>query len=341
MSTLRIAFSRRVVSPVDGSVTSNARWPPTARSRPRSRVRRARNEPGPARRWPSVWPSARGWCAWMLDRADAIGEELTWQMGRPIAHTPNEIRRGFQRARAPTWPRSPPPRSPTSQSTPTPGFRRFIRREPLGVVLVLAPVELPVAHLGQRGRAGAPRRKRRRAEDGAADAARRASATPRRSRPPGSRRRLPERARSITSGGAHRFADPRVAFVAFTGSVDGGPRGAAARRPRASSRPDLELGGKDPAYVRADAPLEHAIENLVDGTYFNAGQSCCGIERIYVHARCLRRVRRRLRRADEAVPARQPAVDPTRRWVRWCAPSAARIRARPDARGRSARAPGR
>jgi acyl-CoA reductase-like NAD-dependent aldehyde dehydrogenase len=46
----------------------------------------------------------------------------------------------------------------------------------------------------------------------------------------------------------------------------------------------LELGGKDPAYVRHDANLEHAVENLVDGAFFNSGQSCCGIERIYVHA---------------------------------------------------------
>jgi acyl-CoA reductase-like NAD-dependent aldehyde dehydrogenase len=45
----------------------------------------------------------------------------------------------------------------------------------------------------------------------------------------------------------------------------------------------LELGGKDPAYVRPDADLAHAAENLVDGAFFNSGQSCCGIERIYVH----------------------------------------------------------
>jgi len=45
----------------------------------------------------------------------------------------------------------------------------------------------------------------------------------------------------------------------------------------------LELGGKDPAYVRADADLSNAVENLVDGSFFNSGQSCCGIERIYVH----------------------------------------------------------
>ena len=47
----------------------------------------------------------------------------------------------------------------------------------------------------------------------------------------------------------------------------------------------LELGGCDPAYVRHDANLAHAIENLVDGAYFNSGQSCCGIQRVYVHER--------------------------------------------------------
>src|SRR5262249_56624829 len=47
---------------------------------------------------------------------------------------------------------------------------------------------------------------------------------------------------------------------------------------------NLELGGKDPAYVRPDADLGFAVAELVDGAFFNAGQSCCGIERIYVHA---------------------------------------------------------
>src|SRR5690606_37292224 len=45
----------------------------------------------------------------------------------------------------------------------------------------------------------------------------------------------------------------------------------------------LELGGKDPAYVRADAPLEPTVAGLADGVYFNAGQSCCAVERIYAH----------------------------------------------------------
>jgi acyl-CoA reductase-like NAD-dependent aldehyde dehydrogenase len=80
---------------------------------------------------------------------------------------------------------------------------------------------------------------------------------------------------------ANTIADPRVAFVAFTGSVAGGHaiQQAAAKRFIPTG---LELGGKDPAYVRADADLGFAVENLVDGSYFNSGQSCCGIERIYV-----------------------------------------------------------
>ena len=73
-----------------------------------------------------------------------------------------------------------------------------------------------------------------------------------------------------------------VNFVAFTGSVAGGKmvEDVAAGR---FIGVGLELGGKDPGYVRRDAKLDHAIETLIDGAFFNSGQSCCGIERIYVH----------------------------------------------------------
>jgi acyl-CoA reductase-like NAD-dependent aldehyde dehydrogenase len=76
--------------------------------------------------------------------------------------------------------------------------------------------------------------------------------------------------------------DARVDFVAFTGSVAGGKavQRAAAERFIGIG---LELGGCDPVYVRHDANLAHAIENVVDGTYFNSGQSCCGLQRVYVH----------------------------------------------------------
>ncbi|HDO51355.1 MAG TPA: aldehyde dehydrogenase family protein, partial [Rhizobiales bacterium] len=73
-----------------------------------------------------------------------------------------------------------------------------------------------------------------------------------------------------------------VDMVCFTGSVPGG----AAMEKAATGQfipIGLELGGKDPAYVRADAALGNAVENLVDGAFFNSGQSCCGVERIYVH----------------------------------------------------------
>jgi acyl-CoA reductase-like NAD-dependent aldehyde dehydrogenase len=75
-----------------------------------------------------------------------------------------------------------------------------------------------------------------------------------------------------------------VDFVAFTGSVPGGHAVQAAAALRFIGT-GLELGGKDPAYVRADVNLPHAIENVVDGAFFNSGQSCCGIERVYVHAK--------------------------------------------------------
>jgi acyl-CoA reductase-like NAD-dependent aldehyde dehydrogenase len=81
---------------------------------------------------------------------------------------------------------------------------------------------------------------------------------------------------------AEVIKDARVNFVAFTGSVAGGHAVQRAASERFIST-GLELGGKDPAYVRPDAQLEATLENLVDGAMFNAGQSCCAIERIYVH----------------------------------------------------------
>ena len=73
-----------------------------------------------------------------------------------------------------------------------------------------------------------------------------------------------------------------VDHVDFTGSVAGGR---AIERAAAGTFTTLglELGGKDPAYVSADADFDFAVENLVDGAFFNSGQCCCGIERIYVH----------------------------------------------------------
>jgi acyl-CoA reductase-like NAD-dependent aldehyde dehydrogenase len=81
---------------------------------------------------------------------------------------------------------------------------------------------------------------------------------------------------------ARLLASGRVGHATFTGSVEGGR---AIERAAAGSFTTLtlELGGKDPAYVRSDADVEAAVDGLVDGSFYNSGQSCCGVERIYVH----------------------------------------------------------
>ena len=78
------------------------------------------------------------------------------------------------------------------------------------------------------------------------------------------------------------IAERSFGFVNFTGSVRGGQ---AIERAAAGTftATGLELGGKDPGYVRADADLDAAVDGLMDGAMFNSGQCCCGIERIYVH----------------------------------------------------------
>ena len=52
---------------------------------------------------------------------------------------------------------------------------------------------------------------------------------------------------------------------------------------RVDCRVGLELGGNDPAYVRNDVDLTWVSEEIVDGAVFNSGQSCCSLERVYVH----------------------------------------------------------
>jgi acyl-CoA reductase-like NAD-dependent aldehyde dehydrogenase len=165
---------------------------------------------------------------------------------------------------------------------PKPGFHRFIRREPLGVVLVIAPWNYPyltavnsivpallagnavvVRHSAQTPLCG----------ERVAQAGTEAGLDP----------GLVQALHASHADTERLVAGPGVDFVAFTGSVEVGravQRAASARFVGVG----LELGGKDPAYVRADADLAHAVENLVDGAFYNSGQSCCGVERIYVHA---------------------------------------------------------
>ncbi|MBX3232760.1 MAG: aldehyde dehydrogenase family protein [Labilithrix sp.] len=76
--------------------------------------------------------------------------------------------------------------------------------------------------------------------------------------------------------------DERIDGVLFTGSVLGGHKIQAAAKDRFVPV-GLELGGNDPAYAAEDCDLEKTVENVVDGAIYNAGQSCCAVERVYVH----------------------------------------------------------
>jgi acyl-CoA reductase-like NAD-dependent aldehyde dehydrogenase len=207
-----------------------------------------------------------------------IAEEITWQIGRPISQAPGEVGGFEERARYMIE------ISESSLADVKPvakdGFTRYIKREPLGVVFVVAPWNFPYltsvnaiipALLA-----------------GNAVVLKHSAQTPlcaERLQQAFSEAGLPQgvfQYLHLTHDDTeHVIQSPEINFVAFTGSVAGGEmveRAAVGRFIGAG----LELGGKDPAYVRKDANLQHAIETVTDGAIFNSGQSCCGIERVYV-----------------------------------------------------------
>ena len=217
---------------------------------------------------------------YFLDHAPVIAEELTRQMGRPIRYTPYEITRGFQ-DRAKYMIEIAEASLVDIKIEQSAGFQRFIRRDSLGAVLVLAPwnypyltsvnVVIPAIMAGNSVIL-------KHAQQTPLCAERYAAAFEAAGLPEGVFQYLHLTHEQV----AQVIGDERIAHVAFTGSVEGGRAVQQAVNGRFMAA-GLELGGKDPAYVRADANLEFAIENLVDGAFFNSGQSCCGIERIYVH----------------------------------------------------------
>jgi acyl-CoA reductase-like NAD-dependent aldehyde dehydrogenase len=271
-----------MISPVDGSVYAD-RSAPSASGIEAALERGARAQ----RAWREVplagrVAAVRRMLEWCLAHADTLGEELTRQMGRPISQSPMEIRRGFaERTQYLCGIAEEALRDLDVGEKP--GYRRFIRREPLGLVLVVAPWNYPwltsVNAVVPALLAGNSVLLKMAAQTPLV-AERYAEAFKAAALPAGVFQYLHLDHAQVESV----IADPRVSFVAFTGSVAGGhavQRAAAAR----FMPTGLELGGKDPAYVRADAPLAPTVENLVDGAFFNSGQSCCGVERIYVERR--------------------------------------------------------
>lgn len=270
----------KVISPVDNSVYAERPWA-TELEIERS-LALAREAQLKWREVPVIERAAicRRVVAYFLDHVEAISEELSWQMGRPLRYTPLEIRGGFQE-RANYMIDIAEASLADLPVEKKAGFQRFIRREPLGTVLVLAPwnypyltsvnVVIPAIMAGNAVILKHARQTPLCAER--YDEAFRFAGLP-----AGVFQYLHLTHRQV----AAVIGDKRIDHVAFTGSVDGG-RAVQAAISRRFIAAGLELGGKDPAYVRVDAQLEAAVENLVDGAFFNSGQSCCGVERIYVH----------------------------------------------------------
>jgi acyl-CoA reductase-like NAD-dependent aldehyde dehydrogenase len=212
-------------------------------------------------------------------KTDEIATELTWQMGRPVGQAPGEVRGFEERARYMIGAAA--GALADVEAAPRDGFRRFIRRQPVGIVAVVAPWNYPyltsvntVIPALMAGNAVILKH----SSQTPLCAERYAEAFATAGLPDGVFQFL----HMSHDGTESLVRDARIGFVAFTGSVSGGHAVQNALAGRFIGA-GLELGGKDPAWVRADADLDFAVENLVDGAFFNSGQSCCGIERIYVH----------------------------------------------------------
>ena len=215
----------------------------------------------------------------MLAMREEIVPELAWQMGRPVGSGAGELRGFEERARAmiDLAETALAPVVPAEKS----GFRRYIRRDPLGVVLTIAPWNYPyltavnsIVPALMAGNAVVLKH----AAQTLLVGERFQAACDKAGLPEGLFTNLCLSHGQVSKAIGARLADQ----VNFTGSVEAGKvieRAAAGQFIGVG----LELGGKDPAYVRADADLDYAVENTVDGAFFNSGQSCCGIERIYVH----------------------------------------------------------
>ena len=216
--------------------------------------------------------------AFVVKKAE-IAEEICWQMGRPIASAGGEVEGLEERARKMIELAEPGLASVRLEQKP--GFERWIQREPVGVVFVIAPWNYPyltainaimpailagntvvLKHSAQTPLCA------ERLFEAFAEA------------------KLPESVFQYLhlnhADTENVIRDARINHVAFTGSVPGGEMVEKAAAGRFIGV-GLELGGKDPAYVRADADLPHAVDTTMDGAFYNSGQSCCGIERIYVH----------------------------------------------------------
>ena len=270
----------RTISPIDGSVYVER---PYANS---ENIQATLDKAKAAQQnWKKVPLSERkALCTKAIDafvaKKDQIAEEICWQMGRPIRSAAGEV--GGLEDRARTMINLADRGTSTVQLEQKPGFQRWIQREPVGVVFVIAPwnypyltainAVLPAILAGNtvilKHSAQTPL------------CAERLDEAFKAGRPAGGCFPIP--ASAPIADTETIIKDKGINYVAFTGSVPGGEMVEKAAAGRFIGI-GLELGGKDPAYVREDADLAHAVDTTMDGAFYNSGQSCCGIERVYVH----------------------------------------------------------
>ncbi len=271
--------SLRTISPVDGSVYVERPLASAAEINKALDVARAaqaewRNVPVATRQ-----EILRKAVAAFVAKKDEIAAEISWQMGRPISQAGGEVNGFKERAdyMIDIAPEALGDYNPGEKA----GFNRFIRREPLGVVAIIAPWNFPyltavngVVPALMAGNAVVLKH----SHQTPLCAERFAEAFEVAGLPKGLFQYL-----HLSHADAEKLmGDIRVDFVNFTGSVPGGHAVQKAVGGKFIAT-GMELGGKDPAYLRSDVNIDHAVENVIDGAFFNTGQSCCGIERIYAH----------------------------------------------------------
>lgn len=214
---------------------------------------------------------------------DDIAAELAWQIGRPVSQGGGEVN-GFEERARYMLAQAPAALADVMPADDKPGYQRYVRRAPVGVVFTIAPWNFPYMTAVNSiwpalvaGNAVVLKH----AQQTALCGERMARALAAAGLPAGVFQAL-----HVDHGVAADMAQHEaVRLVVFTGSVGAGlaVRNAVAQG-RNFAAIGLELGGKDPAYVRADADIAAAAAGVADGICFNAGQSCCSLERVYVHA---------------------------------------------------------
>ncbi|KAI9372764.1 Aldehyde/histidinol dehydrogenase [Aspergillus egyptiacus] len=212
---------------------------------------------------------------------ETLAQELSLQMGRPISYTGGEV--DTMRMRAEHLLEAAEESLKSVPGKAQNGFRRYVEKKPVGPVLLATawnyPYLITINALVPALLAGNT-----------------VILRPSPQTPLVGERLLsyfqqagvPQNVLQVVHCGAWDVLDeivkiPQIKLVSFVGSTQGGIRLRQATAGRILPL-NLELGGNDPAYVRPDADLAYTAAQVVDGAVFNSGQSCCAIERVYVHA---------------------------------------------------------